>query len=158
MERKIKGIAALFCAFVLLFVSGCFNDYLDDTDDVIYNGAKYIEFIKHNNDVWVQQNEDVFVGHLHTSWWRPAFRVYANKEDTEFNVLFAPRYIYVKEGFEWPRIEKLEVSELDILFEEFHNERYLRQCYYNLQEKYDDGIIPEEEWKKLDFWYSSCLI
>ena len=50
-------------------------------------------------------------------------------------------------------IEKLEVSPLDILFEEFHNKRCLRQCYYNLQEKYDDGIIPEEEWKKVETFY-----
>ena len=50
-------------------------------------------------------------------------------------------------------IEKLEVSPLDILFEEFHNDRYLKQCYYNLQEKYDDGIIPEEEWKKVETFY-----
>ena len=27
-----------------------------------------------------------------------------------------------------------------------HNDRYLRQCYYNLQEKYDRGIVSEEEW------------
>ena len=30
-----------------------------------------------------------------------------------------------------------------------HNDRYLRQCYYNLQEKFDKGIITENEWKKL---------
>ena len=30
-----------------------------------------------------------------------------------------------------------------------HNDQYLKQCYYNLQEKYDRGIITEEEWKKL---------
>lgn len=30
-----------------------------------------------------------------------------------------------------------------------HNNRYLKQCYYNLQEKYDRGIISEEEWKKI---------
>lgn len=30
-----------------------------------------------------------------------------------------------------------------------HNERYLKQCYFNLQEKYDRGIIPEEEFKKV---------
>lgn len=30
-----------------------------------------------------------------------------------------------------------------------HNIRYLRQCYYNLQEKYDRGIITEEEWSKI---------
>lgn len=27
-----------------------------------------------------------------------------------------------------------------------HNDRYLKQCYYNLQEKYDRGIISQEEW------------
>lgn len=31
-----------------------------------------------------------------------------------------------------------------------HNNRYLKQCYYNLQEKYDRGIITEEEWKKIE--------
>lgn len=30
-----------------------------------------------------------------------------------------------------------------------HNDRYLRQCYYNLQEKYDRGIVSEEEWKNI---------
>lgn len=29
------------------------------------------------------------------------------------------------------------------------NDRYLKQCYYNLQEKYDRGIISEEEWFKI---------
>lgn len=30
-----------------------------------------------------------------------------------------------------------------------HNHRYLLQCFYNLQEKYDRGIITKEEWKKI---------
>ena len=30
-----------------------------------------------------------------------------------------------------------------------HNDRYLKQCYYNLQEKYDRGIISEDEWQKI---------
>ena len=29
------------------------------------------------------------------------------------------------------------------------NTRYLTQCYYNLQEKYDRGIITREEWDKV---------
>ena len=33
---------------------------------------------------------------------------------------------------------------------EEHNDRYLRQCYYNLQEKYDRGIITREEYKKIE--------
>ena len=28
----------------------------------------------------------------------------------------------------------------------WHTNRYLLQCYYNLQEKYDRGGVPEEEW------------
>ena len=31
-----------------------------------------------------------------------------------------------------------------------HNDRYLKQCYYNLQEKYDRGIITKEEWDKIE--------
>lgn len=31
-------------------------------------------------------------------------------------------------------------------FKDWHNIRYLRQCYFNLQEKYDCNGISEEEW------------
>ena len=30
-----------------------------------------------------------------------------------------------------------------------HNDRYLTQCYFNLQEKYDREIITEERWNKI---------
>ncbi len=30
-----------------------------------------------------------------------------------------------------------------------HNNRYLTQCYFNLQEKHDRGIVTEEEWNKI---------
>ena len=33
------------------------------------------------------------------------------------------------------------------LFQGWHTHRYLKQCYYNLQEKYDCGGIPEKEWE-----------
>ena len=32
------------------------------------------------------------------------------------------------------------------IFKGWHNDRYLEQCFYNLQEKYDCGGISEEEW------------
>lgn len=35
------------------------------------------------------------------------------------------------------------------IFENWHTKRYLRQCYYNLEEKYDRGGIPEDEWMKI---------
>lgn len=33
------------------------------------------------------------------------------------------------------------------LFAGWHNDRYLLQCFYNLQEKYDCGGITEDEWQ-----------
>jgi uncharacterized protein (TIGR02328 family) len=35
------------------------------------------------------------------------------------------------------------------IFKDWHNVRYLRQCLYNLQEKFDSGSISQEEWNKI---------
>ena len=35
------------------------------------------------------------------------------------------------------------------LFPNWHNDRYLKQCLYNLQEKYDCGGIEESEWTNI---------
>lgn len=35
------------------------------------------------------------------------------------------------------------------LFDGWHDGRYLNQCYYNLEEKYDRGGIPQDEWMKI---------
>ena len=32
------------------------------------------------------------------------------------------------------------------IYFDWHTNRYLKQCYYNLEEKYDRGGIPEDEW------------
>ena len=49
----------------------------------------------------------------------------------------------------WPIISNPVVSNTctySSLFKGWHNDRYLKQCYYNLQEKYDCGGITESEW------------
>ena len=38
-----------------------------------------------------------------------------------------------------------------------HNDRYLKQCLYNLQEKADRGIITQEEWQKIVDKFGGCL-
>ena len=39
------------------------------------------------------------------------------------------------------------------MYKNWHNDRYLRQCLSNLQEKADCGAIPAEEWKRItDRW------
>ena len=35
------------------------------------------------------------------------------------------------------------------VFPDWHNTRYLRQCLYNLEEKYDCGGISKEEWNNI---------
>lgn len=34
-----------------------------------------------------------------------------------------------------------------------HNDQYLKQCYYNLEEKHDRGIISDEEWEPIERLY-----
>ena len=38
----------------------------------------------------------------------------------------------------------------EFIFKGWHNERYLKQCLFNLQEKYDCGGISDEEWKIIE--------
>lgn len=45
------------------------------------------------------------------------------------------------------------VKTFDELFDGWHNERYLDQCFYNLQEKFDCGGMSEEEWEKVSRKY-----
>ena len=48
-------------------------------------------------------------------------------------------------------IEDIDIANIDInsIYPDKMNDRYLRQCYYNLEEKYDCGGIPEEEWERI---------
>lgn len=43
---------------------------------------------------------------------------------------------------------------IDELFFDWHNDRYLRQCYYNLEEKYDCGGISEKEFARIKTVYN----
>ena len=35
------------------------------------------------------------------------------------------------------------------IFKDWHNNKYFIQCFHNLEEKYDRGIITQQEWKKI---------
>ena len=58
-----------------------------------------------------------------------AWRIYLNQE-LPFDYI----------DFDWG----LELGEP--VYSEWMDGRYLRQCYYNLEEKYDRGSIPDNEW------------
>lgn len=44
------------------------------------------------------------------------------------------------------------------VFRGWHNKRYLTQCYYNLQEKYDCGAITDEEWDRIEERYRELMV
>lgn len=44
------------------------------------------------------------------------------------------------------------------LFNTWHTDRYLAQCLYNLEEKYDRGGISQEEWDKIyNKYFNKCI-
>lgn len=58
---------------------------------------------------------------------------------------------FTKYLFGW---DPLSVQEL---FNGWHDNRYLTQCYYNLQEKYDCGGITDEDWNKVENHYIELM-
>ena len=40
--------------------------------------------------------------------------------------------------------------QIEDIYRDWHNDRYLKQCYHNLQEKYDCGGITKDEWNIID--------
>ena len=65
----------------------------------------------------------------------------------------------------WSTFEKYKLNTVDgcircdheHLFKDWHNNNYLTQCYYNLQEKHDRGGITDEEWKLIDNKYRELI-
>ena len=44
---------------------------------------------------------------------------------------------------------EVQIQSTGQVFKDWHNTRYLRQCLYNLQEKYDCGGITKDEYDRL---------
>ena len=74
-----------------------------------------------------------------------------------FNVYAYAVYTEMKRrGFstDWNKFDQYRINRnydwtTEELFPGWHNDRYLAQCLANLQEKYDCGAIPVEEWKRI---------
>ena len=48
---------------------------------------------------------------------------------------------------------EMEIIPLKNLFPGWHNDRYLAQCYFNLEEKYDCGGVAQEWFEKVQSYY-----
>jgi len=74
------------------------------------------------------------------------------------NHLYVYAYLISEECYKrgylvnWKRFEQWFDYDVDLfvqyddLFAAWHTPRYMMQCYYNLQEKYDCGGISKDEW------------
>ena len=65
--------------------------------------------------------------------------------------------LYLKDLLPWNLEDRIPIAYNEI-FSTWHNDRYLQQCYYNLQEKYDRGGISQDEWDKLADWFVPKLL
>lgn len=65
---------------------------------------------------------------------------------------FCENYVLFTGSDHWP-----DLVEPSDQFPDWHNDRYLIQCYYNLQEKYDCGAITEDEWQLIDERYKELI-
>lgn len=54
-------------------------------------------------------------------------------------------------------MDDIEVLSLSDIFNEWHNDRYLRQCLYNLQEKYDCGGVSQQEFDRITERFVVCV-
>ena len=50
-------------------------------------------------------------------------------------------------------VDDYNILPIEEIFPGWHNERYMAQCYYNLEEKYDCGGVSEEWFKKIEKEY-----
>ena len=81
--------------------------------------------------------------------------------ESQFNVYTL--YVYkemVKREYkcDWNKFTQWRINrnyewELSEIFPNWHNDRYFKQCFYNLQEKYDCGGIPKDEWQEVKALY-----
>lgn len=76
-------------------------------------------------------NKDIFAWYTHQIFLEMRKRNIKCKVDYMTEIISFCHYRLWQDNLEYPE----------------HNDRYLKQCYYNLQEKYDRGIISESEWK-----------
>ena len=58
--------------------------------------------------------------------------------------------LYLKEEIPFDYVDRHWNMDLDEpIYFDWHTNRYLKQCYYNLEEKYDRGGIPDDEWMRI---------
>lgn len=93
------------------------------------------------NHILVNRIMNYPIGHF----WYYAFLIYCEMNKRGFKCDFTGKF---EQWFE--KNYAIELPTYNELFEGWHNRRYLLQCLFNLQEKYDCGGITDNEWYILE--------
>ena len=91
--------------------------------------------LKHRLVSYVMDYDKIF-------FWDYVSRICIQMKDR--NIKFNKKYR--DEIYEWCEVTHY-IMKPPILDYREHNDRYLKQCLYNLQEKADRGIMSQEEWQ-----------
>lgn len=100
--------------------------------------------LKHRLVSYVMENKQAFYDYCHD----------IAEEMKKMNIKFQEKYLLEIFDFCENEIDYLILNKS--IFKE-HNDRYLKQCLYNLQEKADRGIITQEEWQKIEDKFGGYL-
>lgn len=79
------------------------------------------------------------------------YTILVRNELKERNIKFVEKNIVEILNWESDCFNKSE--DASDLYQGWHDFRYLTQCFYNLQEKYDCGIVSEKAYKKIFDYY-----
>lgn len=104
--------------------------------------ARSISITNEPNHILVNKIMDYPLEHF----WNYTKLVYDEMVKRGFEVNFNRFWKWVKPARSFWLIDDVP---FDDIFYNWHDDRYYWQCYYNLEEKYDCGGIPEDEWVRL---------
>ena len=103
------------------------------------------------NSIFKLQNRHILINFVYDEGTAEELCVYSKmvinemrKRNYKINLDNFNRY-FAEQGIT-PMLARVENE----VYQEKMNERYLKQCLYNLQEKYDCGGISQEEWQKIE--------
>ena len=99
------------------------------------------------NHILVNRIMDYPIGHF----WEYGYLLYGEMQNRGYKCDFDK----FEQWFDKPWA--LPVPNCVEMFSNWHNDKYLKQCYYNLQEKHDCGGITDKDWDRIEWRYLRML-
>lgn len=106
------------------------------------------------NSIFKNQNRHILINFVYDypkeHLWAYSNKVYDEMKNRGYKCNLLGMYLYCF-------YDMKHDAKIDVPFPDKMTDRYLRQCYYNLQEKYDCGAISEEDWQKIETRYNEII-